>query len=86
MAYSVILTSLAEKQLDGLASTVRPRIAEVLRGLAETPRPHGCKKLKGQASWGFRVGDYRIIYLIDDGAHAVRVTWIGPRGAAYRGN
>ena len=84
MAYSVSLTTLAEKQFGDLSSAVRPRIAGVLRELAENPRPHGCKKLKGDLGWGYRVGDYRIIYLINDDAHAVHVTWIGPRGAAYK--
>jgi mRNA interferase RelE/StbE len=32
-----------------------------------------------------RVGDYRILYEIDDTAHVVTVTRVRPRGAAYRG-
>jgi mRNA interferase RelE/StbE len=86
MAYDVKVMSAAARRFDALASAVQPRIAEVLRNLADNPRPHGCKKLKTGMGWSVRVGDYRIIYLIDDSSRAVSVTWIGARGDAYRGN
>ncbi len=86
MAYSVRVMSQAEKQLDALASTMRARVAATLRQLADNARPHGCKKLKLDLGWSVRVGDYRIIYLIDDSTRVVSVIWIGPRGGAYRGH
>jgi mRNA interferase RelE/StbE len=86
MAYNVKVMSQAEKQLDGLASIVRLRVVAALRRLADDPRPHGCKKLKAGLGWSLRVGEYRVIYLIDDEEGTVGVTWIGARGAAYRGN
>ena len=84
MACSVKITAQAEKGFDDLSSTVRPRIAEALRGLGDNSRLHGCKKLRADLGWSYRIGDYRIIYLVDDEAHAVSLTWIGPRGGAYR--
>ncbi|MGZ8558597.1 MAG: type II toxin-antitoxin system RelE family toxin [Chitinophagaceae bacterium] len=35
--------------------------------MEENPRPAGCKRLKGYPNlWRARVGDYRIIYAIED--------------------
>ena len=84
MGYEVRLTSDARKDFAGLASVVMPRVAAALRDLALDPRPAGCKKLVNVGAWRVRVGDYRIIYAIDDDAHVVRVVRIKPRGSAYR--
>jgi mRNA interferase RelE/StbE len=54
------------------------RIIPRLEHLASAPRPPGCKKLKGgDNEWRIRVGDYRIVYEIDDTARTVDVTRIG---------
>ena len=58
------------------------RVAAALRELASDPRPAGCKKLVNAGAWRVRVGDYRIIYDIDDAARVVRVVRIRPRGSA----
>jgi len=56
-----------------------------LEGLATGPRPHGCKKLKGGANeWRIRIGDYRVIYEIDDAAKTVDVTRIAHRREVYQ--
>jgi mRNA interferase RelE/StbE len=52
--------------------------------LAAFPRPPGCKKLKGgDTQWRIRVGDYRIVYEIDDTAKTVDVTRIAHRREVY---
>jgi mRNA interferase RelE/StbE len=49
------------------------------------PRPPGCKKLSGsQNEWRVRVGDYRILYEIDDRIRRVRIYAIGHRREIYR--
>ena len=54
------------------------------RALAETPRPRGCKKLQGgEKEYRIRVGDYRIVYMIDDRAKAVDITRIAHRREVY---
>jgi mRNA interferase RelE/StbE len=74
------LAASAEKELQGLPSKVVARIIPRLEGLAVSPRPHGCKKLKnGDQEWRIRVGDYRIVYEIDDTAKTVDVTRIAHR-------
>jgi mRNA interferase RelE/StbE len=84
MGYDVRLAQEARKDFNGLPSVVMPRVAAALRELALEPRPAGCKKLVNLDAWRVRVGDYRLIYLIDDGAQAVTVVRIKPRASAYR--
>ena len=53
--------------------------------LAAIPRPPGCKILKGtEKSWRIRIGNYRLIYEIDDSAQAVIVIKIAHRSDVYR--
>ncbi len=86
MAYQVILPRPVKKQLDGLPSTVRRRIAVALSDLADNPRPTGSRKLVGGEDWRIRVGDYRVLYDIRDAERVVVIDWTGPRKDAYRGD
>ena len=86
MPLRVFLHPSARRQLDALSGAVRSRIEETIRKLADDPRPVGCRKLTGTESWRVRVGDYRIIYEIDDEERRVSVGWIGLRKDAYKGN
>ncbi len=53
--------------------------------LASDPRPAGSKKLKDSEEdlWRIRVGDYRIIYLIDDQIRIVNIRKVGHRKDVY---
>ena len=83
-SHRVALTASAEKELDGLPSKVIVRIMARLEQLAAGPRPPGCKKLKtGDNQWRVRVGDYRVVYEIDDTAKTVDVTRIAHRREVY---
>ena len=60
------------------------RIDRKLESLADNPRPAGCKKLKGyKDQWRVRVGDWRVVYIIDDAAKLVSVTRIAHRREVY---
>jgi len=48
------------------------------------PRPPGCRKLKGHEGWRIRIGDYRVIYEIDDSQKTITVLVIGHRREIYR--
>jgi mRNA interferase RelE/StbE len=62
------------------------RVVTKLDSLATEPRPPGCKKLRGADDlWRVRVGDYRIIYAIDDAHAAVEIRVIRHRKDAYDG-
>jgi mRNA interferase RelE/StbE len=83
-SYNVALTTSAAKELDCLPAKVVDRVMPRLEQLASTPRPPGCKKLKGgDNEWRIRVGDYRIVYVIDDTAKSVDVTRIAHRREVY---
>lgn len=73
------------RDLRGLSPDLRRRLAPHIDGLAVNPRPPGVEKLEGSDS-GFRirVGDYRILYEINDAEQTVRVTNVGHRRDVYR--
>lgn len=55
-----------------------------LAGLMDDPRPPGCLKLVGHKHhWRVRVGDWRIVYRIEDGRLVVVVVRVAPRGGVY---
>lgn len=83
-SYRVSLTSSAEKELNRLPKKVIARIMPRLENLVSIPRPAGCKKLRGgDNEWRIRIGDYRIVYVIDDSARTVDVTRIAHRREVY---
>ncbi len=55
-----------------------------INGLRHNPRPHGYTKLKGSEGYRIRVGDYRIVYDIDDGAQIVTIRRAQNRKDVYR--
>ena len=72
-SYRVALTTSAEKELHGLPAKIVARIIARLEGLVSAPRPPGCKKLRGgDGEWRIRVGDWRVVYTIDDAMTAGR--------------
>jgi mRNA interferase RelE/StbE len=83
-SYRVAVAASAEKELHALPPKVIRRVLARLERLAASPRPPGCKKLKGgDTQWRIRVGDYRIVYEIDDAAKTVDVTRIAHRREVY---
>jgi mRNA interferase RelE/StbE len=84
--YSVELKPSARKELERLTPKLIERIFPKLEALAKEPRPQGCKKLKGgQQEWRIRVGDYRVVYTIDDAKRRVSVTRVRHRSEVYEG-
>ena len=84
MSYHVVLKRSAEKELNALYGTFFERIKTKLLTLEEQPRPFGVQKLHGQEAYRVRIGDYRILYLIDDTARRVDIISIAHRREAYR--
>ena len=83
--YETLLERRAEKDLRRLAAEVFQRVIAAIEALAHDPRPEGCKKLKGAGDdWRIRVGDYRVLYDIDDGNQVIRIMRIRHRREAYR--
>jgi mRNA interferase RelE/StbE len=83
-SYDVALTSGAEKELKKLSGQLIARMIPRLENLASNPRPSGSKNLRGgDKEWRIRVGDYRLVYTIDDKKLLVEVTRIRHRREVY---
>jgi mRNA interferase RelE/StbE len=83
--YQVQIERAAERDLRALPEALFQRIISHLRSLADNPRPHGCHKLAGSKSdWRTRIGDYRVLYEIDDRQKVVKVFRIRHRREVYR--
>ncbi|MEC4894552.1 MAG: type II toxin-antitoxin system RelE/ParE family toxin [Oscillatoria sp. PMC 1051.18] len=83
--YTVELTKKAQKQLKALFGENQTRISAKIDSLSTNPRPSGVKALKGLTNLlRLRVGDYRIIYQIEDERLLVLVVEIGHRREVYR--
>jgi mRNA interferase RelE/StbE len=84
-AYTINLRSRPRRSLRQLDATVQRLIADAIDGLATQPRPSDVKALKGHRPWlRTRVGDYRIVYAVDDSTHVITVAAIGHRREIYR--
>jgi mRNA interferase RelE/StbE len=82
--YRVALKSSAEKEFFRLQDEISARILPRIKALAIDPRPHGSIKLKGgKDAWRIRVGDYRVIYIVDNEMRKVEVTRIAHRREVY---
>jgi mRNA interferase RelE/StbE len=76
---------LARKELDRLPSQIAERIFGRIDGLIASPRPPGSLRLKGDSLlWRLRVGDYRVLYAIDDMEKTVSIMFIRHRKDVYR--
>jgi mRNA interferase RelE/StbE len=83
--YAVTFSRSARKELEKLPPQSLERIFQKIEFLAAQPRPAGCKKLKGgQNLWRIRVGDYRVIYSLNDARQTVDVIAVRHRSEAYR--
>ena len=82
--YSVEVKPPARKELEALPDIMLARVLRKMEALRQTPRPAGCKKLKGyKDQWRVRVGDWRVVYIVDDAAKIVSITRIGHRREVY---
>ena len=63
---------------------MRDRVQSAIDALAEEPRPVGVAKLAGRYYYRVRVGEYRIVFAVDDDARLVIVARIAHRRDVYR--
>ena len=83
MSYTIVIEKLAEKFIMKLP---KPEKERVLKAIYKLPNEGDIKQLKGKKSRGLlrlRVGDYRIIYTVDNGKLVVYVVDAGNRGEIY---
>jgi len=83
MRYQISLKKRVIKALEKIDEPFYAKIKESIYNLAKNPRPSGYIKLKGRNGYRIRVGDYRIIYEIFDGALLIDVIELGNRKNVY---
>lgn len=84
--YEVFLERAARKDLEVLPARVFRQVIACVRGLALDPRPPGARKIVGSDNaWRVRLGDYRVVYEVDDAAFRVIVYRVRHRKEAYLG-
>jgi mRNA interferase RelE/StbE len=83
MAYSLIFSKQAFKELEKINEPFYSKIKQAVNALAQNPRPHGYRKLMGMAGYRIRVGDYRVIYDIFDQELVIDIITIGNRKDVY---
>ncbi len=74
-----LLDHKVRRQLDQIHEPDFGRIARAIVALEDDPRPPGCRKLRDLEGWRVRVGDWRIIYHIDDKARLVTIVEVRRR-------
>jgi mRNA interferase RelE/StbE len=84
MRYTIFIERYAQKQILKLDRKAIPIIKSAIASLADNPRPQGYKKLKAEDAYRIRVGDYRVIYEIDDDRIIVVVVSVGHRRDIYK--
>ena len=86
MSYDVVVKRRARKAIARFPEHVYGRVTEEIDELAEDPRPRGAKKMRGTDNleeWRIRIGDYRVVYRVDDEAREVIILAVGHRGSVY---
>jgi mRNA interferase RelE/StbE len=83
--YAILFSSRAKKELLSLPNKVILSIESKIDDLTKEPRPSGCKKLKGSTNeYRIRIGDYRVIYTVEDIVRIVSIIKIAHRKDVYR--
>jgi mRNA interferase RelE/StbE len=83
--YRLLIKRSAEQDLRRLSRVIFQRVNTKILTLGDEPRPPGVRKLTGPLEgWRIRVGDYRILYQIDDSEQAVTIVRVRHRRDVYR--
>ncbi len=84
MKYRIQIVPSTERQFRKFQPQLQDRIAAKILQLANHPRPHGSKKLRNTEYYRIRIGDYRVLYSINDNIRTVKILDIGHRRDIYR--
>ncbi len=85
MEYEIQFAPAAVRDLKRIQGNPLRRITDAIETLADDPRPAGCAKLAGDDDfWRIRVGQYRVVYQIEDDRLIVLVVRVAHRRDVYR--
>jgi mRNA interferase RelE/StbE len=83
--YAITFARSARRELERLDASVVRRVISKIESLAQNPRASGSRKLQGEQNlWRIRIGDYRVVYSVDDRQRIVDIVRIRHRREAYR--
>ena len=83
--YSIEIARSARKEIQALDSPIANRIIKRIEALIKNPRPTGVAKLEGSTDlWRIRVGEWRVVYRIDDRKQLVDISAVRHRREVYR--
>ena len=82
--YQLVIRPMARKDIERLSLQMQERVLEAVLALREEPRPPGTKKLLGLEGYRIRIGDYRVLFRIDDEVRLVTIYRVKHRREAYR--
>lgn len=82
--YAITFARSARRELERVREPVRGRVLGAIENLAVDPRPRGCVKLAGSLNlWRIRVGDWRVVYSVNDPNRLVDIVRIRNRRDVY---
>lgn len=84
MSYQITIKRRASKVLANLPDKDYRKVRDAIRELADNPRPQGCLKLTGREGWRIRIGNYRVIYQINDPEKKIILLDLGHRRDIYQ--
>jgi mRNA interferase RelE/StbE len=83
--FAIVFTPAAARELRKLRADNGARLRRPILALAFEPRPDGARGVAGTRYLRLRVGDLRVVYLVDDEARRVVITRIARRAeSTYR--
>ncbi len=84
MSYRLVVEAAAARDLRSLrGQPILRRLTAAIDRLTDDPRPAGCKKLTVRPGWRIRVGDYRVVYDIEDVVRIVTIERVRHRSSVY---
>ena len=81
--YKIEIKKSAVKEISKLPKNVLKRVVTKIKSLGDEPRPTGCKKLTADEKYRIRVGEYRILYSIEDEKLVIYVVKVSHRKKVY---
>ena len=82
--YKLKILPPAQKDLDHLRGKIFNKIKNEIILLSSNPRPFGALKLANEEWYRIRIGDYRVLYRIDDVSREIFIYRVKHRKEAYR--
>jgi mRNA interferase RelE/StbE len=82
--YTVETKKSAEREMNRLPDAIHRRVSEKILALEADPRPPGSRKLEGGEGYRLRVGNYRVLYTINDQERCLLIYSVAHRREAYR--